>query len=559
MSNTRKWFASGDPWIWMIGGALTVSLLMVIGLIGLIAVRGFGHFWPAELIETKVRTASGEIEIVLGEITDTETLTPLQLQDTDLAGQADGDALTSRAQFKVGNRDVFSSDFRWILEPRRIETRVPDDAIMLERREYGNFYGYLVNIKRDGEVIARGDNAFDELKAMLEKNRAQVDELEHIDRYEIGAINYRLEQARLDERGLEFNRDKISAREYQQRMAEIEAERETARAQYKELREQRDALMRELNRASVTMRTADGREKEMKLSNLIRATRNNAMSVFEKTGYYLVKFKEFVLGYPREANTEGGIMPAIFGTITMVLLMSIVVTPFGVIAAIYLREYARQGTFLRIVRISVYNLAGVPSIVFGVFGLGFFVYTMGGSIDALFYPERAPQPVFGTPGLLWASLTLALLTLPVVIVATEEGLTRIPRAVREGSLALGATKAETLRRIVLPMAAPAMMTGLILAVARAAGEVAPLMLVGVVKLAPALPIDGEFPFLHLERKIMHLGFLIYDVGFQSPNVEAARPLVYATSLMLLFIIISLNLTAISIRNRLRERFRADSD
>ncbi|MEQ8270076.1 phosphate ABC transporter permease PstA [Algiphilus sp.] len=559
MSNTRKWFASGDPWIWMIGGALTVSLLMVIGLIGLIAVRGFGHFWPAELIETKVRTASGEIEIVLGEITDTETLTPLQLQDTDLAGQADGDALTSRAQFKVGNRDVFSSDFRWILEPRRIETRVPDDAIMLERREYGNFYGYLVNIKRDGEVIARGDNAFDELKAMLEKNRAQVDELEHIDRYEIGAINYRLEQARLDERGLEFNRDKISAREYQQRMAEIEAERETARAQYKELREQRDALMRELNRASVTMRTADGREKEMKLSNLIRATRNNAMSVFEKTGYYLVKFKEFVLGYPREANTEGGIMPAIFGTITMVLLMSIVVTPFGVIAAIYLREYARQGTFLRIVRISVYNLAGVPSIVFGVFGLGFFVYTMGGSIDALFYPERAPQPVFGTPGLLWASLTLALLTLPVVIVATEEGLTRIPRAVREGSLALGATKAETLRRIVLPMAAPAMMTGLILAVARAAGEVAPLMLVGVVKLAPALPIDGEFPFLHLERKIMHLGFHIYDVGFQSPNVEAARPLVYATSLMLLFIIISLNLTAISIRNRLRERFRADSD
>ncbi|WP_420426713.1 phosphate ABC transporter permease PstA [Algiphilus sp.] len=559
MSNTRKWFASGDPWVWMIGGALTVSLLMVIGLIGLIAVRGFGHFWPAELIETKVRTASGEIEIVLGEITDTETLTPLQLQDTDLAGQADGDALTSRAQFKIGNRDVFGSDFRWILEPRRIETRIPEDAIMLERREYGNFYGYLVNIKRDGEIIARGDEAFEELKAMLDKNREQVDELEHIDRYEIGAINYRLEQARLDERGLEFNRDKISEDEYQRRMAEIEAERQAAQAEYKKLREKRDVLMRELNRASVTMRTADGREKEMKLSNLIRATRNNDMSVFEKTGYYLVKLKEFVLGFPREANTEGGIMPAIFGTITMVLLMSIVVTPFGVVAAIYLREYARQGTFLRIVRISVYNLAGVPSIVFGVFGLGFFVYTMGGSIDALFYPELAPQPVFGTPGLLWASLTLALLTLPVVIVATEEGLTRIPRAVREGSLALGATKAETLRRIVLPMAAPAMMTGLILAVARAAGEVAPLMLVGVVKLAPALPIDGEFPFLHLERKIMHLGFHIYDVGFQSPNVEAARPLVYATSLMLLFIIISLNLTAISIRNRLRERFRADSD
>lgn len=559
MSNTRNWFASGDPWVWMIGGALSVSLLMVIGLIGLIAVRGFGHFWPAELIETKVRTASGEIEIVLGEITDTETLTPLQLQDTDLRGQASGDELTSRAQFKIGNRDIYGADFRWILEPRRIETRIPEDAIMLERREYGNFYGYLVNVKRDGEIIARGDEGYDELKEMLAKNREKVEELEHIDRYEIGAINYRLEQARLDERGLEYNRDDISDEEYQRRMAEIEAERESARAEYDELRKERDVLMEALNRNSVTMRTADGREKEMRLSALVRATRNNDMSVFEKTKYYLLKFKEFVLGFPREANTEGGVMPAIFGTITMVMLMSVVVTPFGVIAAIYLREYARQGTFLRIVRISVYNLAGVPSIVFGVFGLGFFVYTMGGSIDDLFFPARAPQPVFGTPGLLWASLTLALLTLPVVIVATEEGLTRIPRAVREGSLALGATKAETLRRIVLPMAAPAMMTGLILAVARAAGEVAPLMLVGVVKLAPALPIDGEFPFLHLERKIMHLGFHIYDVGFQSPNVEAARPLVYATSLMLLFIIISLNLTAIAIRNRLRERYRADSD
>lgn len=559
MSNTRNWFASGDPWVWMIGGALSVSLLMVIGLIGLIAVRGFGHFWPAELIETKVRTAGGEIEIVLGEITDTETLTPLQLEDTDLRGQATGDELTSRAQFKVGNRDIYGSDFRWILEPRRIETRTPDDAIMLERREYGNFYGYLVNVKRDGEIVARGDEGYDELKKMLAENRDQVEELEQIDRYEIGAINYRLEQARLDERGLEYNREELSESEYARQMADIESRREAARAEYSELRKERDALMEALNRNSVTMRTADGREKEMRLSSLVRATRNNDMSVFEKVSYYLLKFKEFVLGFPREANTEGGVMPAIFGTITMVMLMSIVVTPFGVVAAIYLREYARQGTFLRIVRISVYNLAGVPSIVFGVFGLGFFVYTMGGSIDELFYPERAPQPVFGTPGLLWASLTLALLTLPVVIVATEEGLTRIPRAVREGSLALGATKAETLRRIVLPMAAPAMMTGLILAVARAAGEVAPLMLVGVVKLAPALPIDGQFPFLHLERKIMHLGFHIYDVGFQSPNVEAARPLVYATSLMLLFIIISLNLTAIAIRNRLRERYRADSD
>jgi phosphate transport system permease protein len=152
-------------------------------------------------------------------------------------------------------------------------------------------------------------------------------------------------------------------------------------------------------------------------------------------------------------------------------------------------------------------------------------------------------------------LTLALLTLPVVIVATEEGLSRVPRTIREGSLALGATKAETLWRTVLPIASPAMMTGLILAIARAAGEVAPLMLVGVVKLAPSLPLDGNFPFLHMERKFMHLGFHIYDVGFQSPNVEAARPLVYATALLLVIIIVVLNLFAIRLRNRMRERMR----
>ena len=240
----------------------------------------------------------------------------------------------------------------------------------------------------------------------------------------------------------------------------------------------------------------------------------------------------------------------------MVLLMAVMVTPLGIMAAIYMREYAKQGPLIRVIRVSVNNLAGVPSIVYGVFGLGFFVYVLGGSIDRLFFPEALPAPTFGTPGLFWASLTLAILAVPVVIVATEEGLARIPRAVREGSLALGATKAETLWKIVLPMASPAMMTGLILAVARAAGEVAPLMLVGVVKLAPSLPVDGNYPYVHLDQKIMHLGFHIYDVGFQSPNVEAARPLVYATALLLVVVIALLNFSAIAIRNRLREKYKA---
>ncbi|MFM8341075.1 MAG: phosphate ABC transporter permease PstA, partial [Methylomonas sp.] len=315
-------------------------------------------------------------------------------------------------------------------------------------------------------------------------------------------------------------------------------------------------LNREIKKATLVVADANQKQINIPLNRIVKLTRPNSMGIFDKSLEYLHTFITFITDEPREANTEGGIFPAIFGTVLMVLLMAIVVTPFGVIAAVYLREYAKQGFVTRIIRIAVNNLAGVPSIVYGVFGLGFFVYILGGSIDRMFFPEAAPAPVFGTPGLLWASLTLALLTLPVVIVATEEGLSRIPKSIREGSLALGATKAETLWRTVLPMASPAIMTGLILAVARAAGEVAPLMLVGVVKLAPTLPLDGNFPYLHLDRKFMHLGFHIYDVGFQSPNVEAARPLVYATSLLLVMVIVGLNMFAIAIRNNLREKYRA---
>ena len=239
----------------------------------------------------------------------------------------------------------------------------------------------------------------------------------------------------------------------------------------------------------------------------------------------------------------------------MTLVMALIVTPFGVIAAVYLREYAKQaadpgdphrreqprrrtGDRLRRVR---------P---------GFLRLRAGRFHRPAVLPRGPAGADLRYPGLFWASLTLAILAVPVVIVATEEGLARIPRAVREGSLALGATKAETLWKIVLPMASPAMMTGLILAVARAAGEVAPLMLVGVVKLAPSLPVDGNYPYVHLDQKIMHLGFHIYDVGFQSPNVEAARPLVYATALLLVVVIALLNFSAIAIRNRLREKYKA---
>ncbi len=291
-----------------------------------------------------------------------------------------------------------------------------------------------------------------------------------------------------------------------------EAERADRERRLAELKTRYDAAETELGAAMtqasatrVVLQAADGAEKELPTLDIFRAYRANQLSFGGRVAVYASRLWEFLAGEPRESNTEGGIFPAIFGTVMMVMLMSILAVPFGVLAALYLREYARQGVLVRIVRIAVNNLAGVPSIVFGVFGLGFFVYFVGGSIDQAFFSESLPTPTFGTGGILWASLTLGLLTVPVVIVAAEEALGAVPRSMREASLATGATKFQTIMRVVLPAAAPGILTGLILAMARGAGEVAPLMITGVVKLAPDLPLDGVAPFLHLERKFMHLG------------------------------------------------------
>ncbi len=546
---TARWFKSGTPWIWLNAGAVSVSLLMVLGLLVLITVRGLGYFWPADVVDAQYQESDGSVVRLIGEIDSTETIPAIQLQDSGY--KLDTDEPIQRHLMKVGNRDVYGADFKLALAPFLTDIKYPENILVAERREWGNFYGFLISLSVNGQVIAEGDAAREALPERLERAVDLFDEIRDIQQSEIGSINYQLERLRLKQRGLEL--DGIDDPEP---YAAIDQEREALQKEYELLREKMTALFEEIRRDSMRVETMNGSQIDIPLEKVVRVYYPNAMGVFSKLGFYFEKIWEFVSDEPREANTEGGIFPAIFGTVLMVLIMSVLVTPFGVVAAVYLREYAKQGPIIRIIRIAVNNLAGVPSIVYGVFGLGFFVYFLGGNIDALFFPEAQPAPTFGTPGIIWSSLTLALLTLPVVIVATEEGLARIPRAIREGSLALGATKAETLWRIVIPMASPAMMTGLILAVARAAGEVAPLMLVGVVKLAPSLPLDGNFPFLHLERKFMHLGFHIYDVGFQSPNVEAARPLVYATSLLLIIVIVLLNLAAIYIRNHLREKYRS---
>jgi len=542
--------SSGTPWVWLNAGAVAISMIMVFGLLLLIASRGLGHFWPKTVYEIEYDNGT-QIATVIGERVETEEVPRQRIIESGIQVQSE-EEFVERSLIKVGNREILGIDFMLTVAPNEVSVKKPQDVLVLERTQWGNFYGYLKEIKSNGEALGLYDEIkWQDLEQRLDAIFELRERIEDIEKGEIGAVNYKLEKLRLKKRGFEL--DEV---EDPEAFAKLETQKAEYTADYEVLKAELDKLYLEMSKDSIVLSEMTGGEKEIKLANIVKAYRPNSMSMGEKIIFYIKTFWGFVSDDPREANTEGGIFPAIFGTVIMVLLMSIIVTPFGVIAAIYLREYAHQGFITRLVRISVNNLAGVPSIVYGVFGLGFFVYVVGGTIDELFFREALPAPTFGSGGILWASLTLALLTVPVVIVATEEGLSRIPRAVREGSLALGATKAETLWRTVLPMTSPAMMTGLILAVARAAGEVAPLMLVGAVKLAPSLPLDMNAPFVHLERKFMHLGFHIYDVGFQSPNVEAARPLVYATALILVVVIIILNLSAIYIRNHLREKYRS---
>jgi len=527
----------GDGLTALCAGALAANLLLVLALLAVLAVNGLGYYWQADLLQLTLDDG----RVLLGEVHDREAVPP--------GAGAAPDGPAQRLRLKLGNRDLTGSDFLWV-EERQIASRAhPPDAVLLERREYGNFYGYVVELRRGEDVLAQGPaETWEALHSLLGEKLRQARAIRRLERGEIGDVNQRIERLRLEERGLERSRGGES------RPAEIRLERERAEAEYEALSRQLFDLREEWQAEQLVLHAADGTPATLPVAQVLRALRPNTLGGASRLGLYFDRFWEFLSADPRESNTEGGIFPAIFGTVMMVFLMSFAVAPFGVLAALYLREYAKQGPLVRMVRIAVNNLAGVPSIVFGVFGLGFFVYLIGGTIDRLFHADALPTPTYGTGGILWASLTLALLTVPVVIVATEEGLAAVPRVVREGSLALGATKFETTWRVVLPAAAPGILTGLILAMARAAGEVAPLMIVGMVKLAPALPVDQHFPFIHFERKFMHLGFHVYDVGFQSPNVEATKPLVFATALLLIFVVTAMNLVAIAARNHLRRKY-----
>ena len=527
----KKFWKSGNPFIWLTGTALALCLLMIVGLVAIIIVNGAGVFWADDLVRLHLKDGGK----VMGQ----------EIARQEIPHQEGA----SRIQLKVGNRDAYGLDFRWTDQAEIEKKDYPPEAVVFERMEWGDAYGFIEGIfEEETTLAAGGEEGWEALQGYLLEAKEQRARMRALEREEIGKLNNRIEDLRLEIRRLELE----GARPGE--LSSLKEERERIWEEYEKQATRLEELREESERREVAISLGDGEERRVRVVDIVRTYRPNQLSIAGKFAIYLSKSWEFVAGEPRESNTEGGIFPAIFGTVMMVMLMSLAAVPFGVLAALYLREYARQGFLVQLIRIAVNNLAGVPSIVFGMFGLGFFVYGVGGSIDRLFYAESLPTPTFGTGGILWASLTLALLTVPVVIVATEEALAAVPREIREGSLALGSTKFQMIWNVVLPSALPGILTGIILATARGAGEVAPLMITGVVKLAPDLPLDGNWPFFHLERKFMHLGFHIYDVGFQSPNVEAARPMVYATALLLLLIVLILNLTAIVVRNQLRKRY-----
>jgi len=525
----KKFWRQGEPFVWATGLSLTLVLLMTGLLLYVVLCNGIGVFWPKSVAMAPLNKGG----MVMGEIFKHEN----------------GPDGLPRMQFKIGNRDLNGLDFAWIAGQDMGEIEYPAQSMVIERQEYGNFYGFLKTLALpDMPSLQEGEPEDIFFEALLGFKEKKADLNQRAE--EIMASNRTMEAieaklAKLTYRGAAESAPEVLKLKEQKKLALIDFEKMVTAAEDLRIRYQQNQAV---------FSDANGRLKEIPFLEIIRAYQPNTMSTVAKLSYYGKRLWELFFDEPRESNTEGGLFPAIFGTIILVFLMSALSFPMGVVAGVYLREYAKEGLLVKTVRIAVNNLAGIPSIVYGIFGLGFFVYGIGSSIDQLFFADTLPTPTFGTGGILWASLTLGLLTVPVVIVATEEALGSIPPGVREGSLALAATKYQTLCNLLLPMASPGIMTGFILAMARAAGEVAPLMITGVVKLAPALPLDSEFPFVHLNRKFMHLGFHIYDIGFQSPNVEAAKPMVYVTTLLLIVIVLVMTSIAIHLRNKMRTKY-----
>lgn len=521
IKSLKRWFFidSTQRQSFVIGlTAFSASLLLfaLISILSLIVSRGLNYFWPEPIYTVVYQSQEAEnAETVYGQIHSEHQ------QDKDY---------TWWVRYS-NSQNPFGSD-ALIEDKDLISITLAKQVARIQLKNGRVVFG-------QPEYIHSADSVslpMDSFPVMYETVTKMYDEMHRIRRTSLASIHEDI--AELDQKGVADDapaRQRLM-REFNQWQARVEM----LEAQSAEF--------------SMYITFASGEPFRVAFADIETLTFPGQLSNWQKFKDMGHQIGRFLSDSPKQANTSGGVFPALFGTILMVLLMTVIVAPFGVLAAVYLNEYAPNNTLTSIIRISVSNMAGVPSIVYGVFGLGFFVYTLGGSIDSLFFSDALPAPTFGSPGLFWASLTMALLTLPVVIVSTEEGLRRVPDNLRSGSYALGATHFETIWHTVLPMASPGIMTGIILAIARAAGEVAPLMLVGAVKFAPALPIDGEFPYLHLERQFMHLGVLIYDGAFHSQTNSSSASMMFAACLLLLVVVFVLNIAAVVLRTRFRRLY-----
>lgn len=526
---------AGIPWVWVCGGALATILVLIVCLFGIIVSQGLYALWPKELQTISGSQLSG--------------IAMRTIESTDESAKN-----VENVIFYLANRDFGTEEFTYVPPQELTKNEMTESLWFVERMEWGPFIGNirsLIRMENDDKQVV--ETSKEEIFSAIEAAKTRAEQIRAMERKHIRPINEELEDLRIELRSYE-RRALSGEKDFSAEILFIEQQNKMLTEQYEvwatKMREAIEADSRHL----VLLESPQGTQKELVLSQIVRAFQPNQLTLFQKAKLFVERGWEFLTKEPREANTAGGVFPAIFGTVAMTLLMTIAVMPLGILTAVYMREIAKQGVIVSFVRIAVGNLAGVPSIVYGIFGLGFFCYTLGVSIDSLFFVDKLPSPTFGTGGILWASLTLALLTVPVVIVATEEALSAVPRTLREASYGCGATRLQTLKNIILPKAAPGIMTGLILAMARGAGEVAPLLMTGVVKLAPALPVDGNFPFVHLERSFMHLGFHIYDLGFQSRSTEISRPMVFASTLLLIALVLTLNFFAIKLRTLLRKRF-----
>ncbi len=522
----------GERWVWLSGGVVSFTLLMAFLLMGLLLVNGLRFLWPQDVLELRLKSGL----VVWGQLR--EKVPPNKEQPANW-------------KLKTGNREL-SNEFQWVSFEKVASYSKPRGLLVLEREEFGDFYGRFHALLHDPSIKSTATLSIP-WRSVLKTVRQQYTTLKK-QQHDLSSISQRQERLRLKALRLSWR----DATENAQTIQNLEIHQQQLADTFEQKRLQLQIKLKRLERNQALFQDSRGQLIPIAMIDIVRVIAPNDMSLPGKIWVSLKKLTTTLTHSPREANTEGGLAPAIFGTVLLVFLMSIFCIPLGVLTAIYLCEYAKEGFLLRLVRVAVYNLAGVPSIVFGIFGLGFFIYGVGGGLDHFFFPERLPTPTFGSGGILWASLTMALLTVPVVIVATEEGLSSIPKGMRQAAYALGSTRFQTLTRVVLPMSTPGILTGFVLAIARAAGETAPLMLTGVVKLAPQLPLDATFPYIHLERKFMSLAFHIFDLGFQSPNAEAAEPLVYFTSLLLIFIVIIISLTGIWLRNRMRRYYQGSA-